>query len=49
MLKVGTAIVERQKKFLEKGAQFIEPMVLRDIADAVEMLKVQLAGLLLDH
>ena len=37
MLKVGTAIVERQKKFLQKGAQFIEPMVLRDIADAVEM------------
>lgn len=37
MLKVGTAIVERQREFLQKGAQFIEPMVLRDIADAVEM------------
>ena len=37
MLKVGTAIVERQKKFLQEGAQFIEPMVLRDIAEAVEM------------
>ena len=49
MLKVGTAIVERQKKFLEKGAQFIEPMVLRDIADAVEMHERQLAELLLDH
>ena len=37
MLKVGTEIVKRQKKFLEKGPNHIQPMVLRDIADAVEM------------
>tara|TARA_B100000787_G_scaffold32789_1_gene22410 strand:- start:571 stop:2085 length:1515 start_codon:yes stop_codon:yes gene_type:complete len=37
MLKVGTEIVKRQKKFLEKGPSYIQPMVLRDIADAVEM------------
>ena len=37
MLKVGTEIVKRQKEFLEKGASYIRPMVLRDIADAVEM------------
>ena len=37
MLKVGTEIVKRQRKFLEKGPSYIQPMVLRDIADAVEM------------
>ncbi len=37
MLKVGTEIVKRQREFLEKGASYIRPMVLRDIADAVEM------------
>ena len=37
MLKVGTEIVKRQREFLERGASYIRPMVLRDIADAVEM------------
>ena len=37
MLKVGAEIVKRQRKFLEKGPSYIQPMVLRDIADAVEM------------
>ena len=37
MLKVGTEIIKRQTDFLEKGAQYIQPMVLKDIADAVNM------------
>ena len=37
MIKVGSQIVKRQKLFLEKGAQYIKPMVLKDIAGAVGM------------
>ena len=37
MLKVGSEIIKRQTSFLEKGAQYIQPMVLKDIADAVGM------------
>ena len=37
MIKVGSEIVKRQKLFLEKGAQYIKPMVLKDIAEAVGM------------
>ena len=37
MLKVGSEIIKRQTLFLEKGAQYIQPMVLKDIADAVGM------------
>jgi len=37
MLKVGSEIIKRQTLFLEKGTQFIQPMVLKDIADAVGM------------
>ena len=37
MLKVGSEIIKRQTEFLEKGAQYIQPMVLKDIADAVAM------------
>ena len=37
MLKVGSEIIKRQILFLEKGAQYIQPMVLKDIADAVGM------------
>ena len=37
MLKVGSEIVKRQTSFLEKGAQYIKPMVLKDIADAIGM------------
>jgi RNA polymerase sigma-54 factor len=37
MIKVGSEIVKRQKLFLEKGTQYIKPMVLKDIAEAVGM------------
>ena len=37
MLKVGSEIIKRQTLFLEKGAQYIQPMVLKDVADAVGM------------
>lgn len=37
LLKVGSKIVERQQAFLEKGDEFMVPMVLADIADAIEM------------
>ena len=37
VLKVATAIVERQRAFFERGPEAMRPMVLRDIADAVEM------------
>ncbi|MFB6259530.1 MAG: RNA polymerase factor sigma-54, partial [Thiohalorhabdaceae bacterium] len=37
LLKVATAIVERQRGFLEHGPTAMRPMVLRDIAEAVEL------------
>lgn len=37
ILKVATAIVERQKDFFVNGPEAMRPMVLRDIAEAVEM------------
>jgi len=37
LLKVGSKIAERQQEFLEKGDEFMVPMVLADIADAIEM------------
>jgi len=37
MLRVATAIVERQHAFLEYGDEAMQPMVLRDIADLLEM------------
>ncbi len=37
LLKVGSKIVERQQEFLEKGDEFMVPMVLADIADAIDM------------
>ena len=37
MIKVGSEIVKRQRAFLEKGIQYIKPMVLKDIAEAVGM------------
>jgi RNA polymerase sigma-54 factor len=37
MLKVGSEIIKRQTEFLEKGAQYIQPMILNDIAEAVGM------------
>ena len=37
MLKVGSEIIKRQTAFLEKGAEYIKPMILNDIAAAVGM------------
>jgi len=37
LLKVATCIVEHQRGFLEKGAEGMKPMVLRDVADEVEL------------
>lgn len=37
ILKVAETIVEKQVKFLEQGIRYLKPMVLREIADAVEM------------
>lgn len=37
LLKVATCIVEHQKLFLEIGAEGMKPLVLRDIAEEVEL------------
>ena len=37
MLKVGNYLVFKQMKFFEKGSAHLKPMVLQDVADAVEM------------
>jgi RNA polymerase sigma-54 factor len=37
LLRVATAIVERQEEFLEHGDEAMKPMVLRDIAEQLEM------------
>jgi RNA polymerase sigma-54 factor len=37
LLKVARCIVQRQAAFLDKGDESMEPMVLRDVAAAVEM------------
>ena len=37
MLKVGSEIIKRQTEFLVKGAAYIQPMILNDIAEAVGM------------
>ena len=37
LLKVATCIVERQRAFFEEGEEAMKPLVLRDIAEAVEM------------
>lgn len=37
LLKVATTIVERQRAFLEYGEEAMKPMVLRDIAEALDM------------
>ena len=37
MLRVATTIVQRQREFLEHGEELMKPMVLRDVAEAVEM------------
>jgi len=37
LLKVARSIVERQSAFFEHGEEAMEPMVLKDVAEAVEM------------
>ena len=37
LLKVSTCIVERQRPFLEQGEEFMEAMVLHNVAEAVGM------------
>jgi RNA polymerase sigma-54 factor len=37
LLKVARSIVERQHEFLEHGEEHMKPMILRDIAAAIEM------------
>ncbi|MGB0721288.1 MAG: RNA polymerase factor sigma-54 [Gammaproteobacteria bacterium] len=37
LLKVASAIVDRQRAFLEQGDEAMVPLVLRDVAEAVEM------------
>ena len=37
LLKVATSIIERQTPFLEHGEEYMQPLILKDIAEAVEM------------
>ncbi|MCH2107978.1 MAG: RNA polymerase factor sigma-54 [Polyangiaceae bacterium] len=37
IILVTECIVEKQRSFFEKGVAFLKPMVLRDVADTVEM------------
>lgn len=37
LLRVGTAIVERQRSFLEFGDEAMKPLVLRDIAEQLDL------------
>ena len=37
LLKVATLIVDQQQEFLEHGEEYMKPMVLRDIAEAIDM------------
>lgn len=37
ILKVSAEIVRQQDRFFRKGVQFLKPLVLRDVADVIEM------------
>ncbi len=37
IVKVTECIVEKQKEFLDNGIDYLKPMILRDVAEAVEM------------
>jgi len=37
LIKVARSIVERQSEFLDQGEEFMRPMILRDIAEAISM------------
>jgi RNA polymerase sigma-54 factor len=37
MLKVMKALVEKQRDFFDKGPEYIKPLIMREIADMIEM------------
>lgn len=37
IIKVTECIVEKQREFFEGGVQFLKPMILKDVADSVDM------------
>src|SRR2546426_3850223 len=37
MLKVMNFIVDRQREFFEKGVEYLKPLTLREVADAINM------------
>lgn len=37
IIRVAECIVEKQRDFFEKGVQFLKPLILRDVAEAVGM------------
>ena len=37
IIKVTECIVDKQREFFDKGIEFLKPMILRDIAETVEM------------
>ncbi|MBL4682797.1 MAG: RNA polymerase factor sigma-54, partial [Pseudomonadales bacterium] len=37
ILKVATELIKQQDEFFRKGVQYLRPLVLRDIAEAIEM------------
>ncbi|MDE3216760.1 MAG: RNA polymerase sigma-54 factor, partial [Gemmatimonadota bacterium] len=37
MLKVMNYIVDRQREFFEKGVQYLKPLTLREVAEAISM------------
>jgi len=37
LMKVARTIVERQTEFLDQGEEFMKPMILRDVAEAIGM------------
>lgn len=37
LIRVARAIVERQSQFLEHGEEYMRPMILKDIAEAIDM------------
>lgn len=37
IIKVTECIVEKQREFFEKGVGYLKPMILRDVAEAVDM------------
>ncbi len=37
IIKVTECIVEKQREFFDKGIEYLKPMILRDVAEAVDM------------